>query len=93
MARIDEWGLTGGLAAIGAASLQQGVKYRNTANINKVNQNLEMNRPKLAKFVKRHPQVLEAAKHYPKLLGSVGAVGLAVGAAGLAWCIFDEVNK
>ena len=92
MARIDEWGLTGGLAAIGAASLQQGVKYANI-NMNEVKQNLEMNRPKLAKFVKRHPKVLEVAKYYPKCLGSVGAVGLAVGAAGLAWCIFDEVNK
>ncbi len=95
MARIDEWGITAGLTTVGAVSLQQGVKYWNSANINmnEVHENLEMNSPKLAKFVKRYPKVLEVAKHYPKFLGSLGAVGVVAGAAGLAWCIFDEVNK
>ena len=95
MARIDEWGFTAGLTTFGAVSLQQGVKYWNSDMINmqEVHKNLEINRPRLAKFVKSYPKVLEAAKHYPKLLGSIGAVGLVAGATGLAWCIFDEVNK
>ena len=88
MARFDEWGITAGLATLGGFSYAGGKTIAKDFTKGALRESaryraLNMKSPIFGKIV----------KNYPNILKGNGIAGLALGTAGLAWCIFDEISK
>ena len=88
MARFDEWGTSAGLATMGGLCYAGGKTLAKEITKGALQESvqyraLNMKAPIFGKIVKNYPNVLKGA----------GIAGLTLGAAGLAWCIFDEISK